>query len=165
LNRSPVAQCTSKTEAASIDRDWARVISPGRDDLWTRLSFEPIRSYLVFVDGLQDSKRTASTEAPSELFRGRVDNIRDGIAFVTLISREGDTLVAQWPAQDLAKAAIGKDDLFELTMTDVNGQVASSFRRLSRKLIPDDLWKEIEELRVAYAHLLDDQGDTGEESR
>ncbi len=159
------ARCTSKAEVSRPDWDWARAMSFRRDNTWTRLGSEPIHPYLIFVDSLRESKATASTQTPKEDFRGRVDNIRDGIAFVTLFSDSGEKLVAQWPEEDLAQASIGKGDLFELTMTDVNGQITSSFRKLKRKMIPDDLWSEIEELRVAYAHLLDDQGDASEESR
>jgi HEAT repeat protein len=106
-----------------------------------------------------DPAPAESVEIAAEVFRGRVDNIRDEVAFTTLISEGGDRLVAQWPKKDLTTVAIGKGDLFELTMTDMGGHVSSTFRKLERKLISDDLWKEIEELRADYAHLLEDQRD------
>jgi len=119
--------------------------------------------YLFFVIGQPDTTPADSNEVVSEVFRGRVDNIQDGIAFVTLIPQDGDTLVAQWPARDLAKKSIGKSDLFELTMTDTGEAVIPSFRKVPRKPIPDKLWAEIQKLKEAYPDLQADESDGEEE--
>ena len=99
----------------------------------------------------------------TETFKGRVDNISDGTALVTLISQDGETLIAQWPERDLAKASIGKSDLFELTMTDTEEAVIPSFRKVSRAPIPDELWEEIQRVKAAYSDFQVDDVDGDDE--
>ncbi len=98
-----------------------------------------------------------------EQFDGRVDDIIDGTAFVTLVSEHGETIAAQWPEQDLARKSIGRGDLFRWTLTDAGDVIRSSFRKVPRKRIPDDLWEEIKKIKAAYADLLVDDGDGDEE--
>jgi hypothetical protein len=81
-----------------------------------------------------------------------------------LFSQDGETLIAQWPERDLARAAIGKSDLFELTMTDTGEAVIPSFRKLPRAPIPDELWEEIQRVKAAYSDLQVDDVDGDDES-
>jgi hypothetical protein len=107
------------------------------------------------------ARQVKTQPVATEVFRGRVDEITDGSAVITLFSKDGETITAQWPEQDLAKESIGKGDIFELTMIDAGGAVVPSFRKVSRKPIPEELWKEIERVKRAYSGL--DAGDGDDE--
>ena len=76
------------------------------------------------------SRPVKASPVAREVFTGRVDNISNGTALVTLFSQDGEVLIAQWPEQDLAKESIGKSDLFELTMTDSGEAVIPSIRKI-----------------------------------
>jgi len=152
-------QAISKSQGAKIHLDWGRVVFSGHAGLGAPVHSSGLRPYVIFVAKREDPRLPDSSEVVSEVFRGRVDNIRNGIAFVTLISKDRDTLLARWPEKDLAKASIGKSDLFELTMTDEGGRITNSFRKIARRRLSQKLWKDVEELRDAYAHLLDNQDD------
>lgn len=77
--------------------------------------------------------------------------------------RQGETIAAQWPEQDLARKSIGRGDLFRWTLTDAGDAIRSSFRKVPRKRSPDDLWEEIKKIKAAYADLLVDDVDGDEE--
>jgi hypothetical protein len=162
-NSFPISHCTSKADAASINSGWTQAILRGRFKSWERDDMGLLVPYLFYVIGQPDPNPADSNEVVSEVFRGRVDNIQDRIAFVTLITQDGDTLVAQWPARDLAKKSIGKSDLFELTMTDTGESVIPSFRKIPRTPIPDELWAKIQKLKEAYPDLQADESDGEEE--
>jgi hypothetical protein len=102
------------------------------------------------------------TPRATEVFKGRVENIVDETALVTLFSQGGETLIAQWPERDLARASIGKSDLFELTMVDTGEAVIPSFRKVPREPIPDELWEEIQRVKAAYSDLEADDVDGDE---
>jgi len=108
-------------------------------------------------------RRKHQTRAPRcvarEVFVGRVDNIRDGIAYLTLFPESDEPLAAQWSAEELARKAIGKSDLFELTMTDTGKEIIPTLRRTPRQPIPEELLTEIQKLREAYSDLLTDEAD------
>ena len=152
-------QDTSKSQAAKIHLAWGQVAFGGHACLGAPLHSSGIRPYVIFLAKREVPRPPDSSEVVSEVFQGRVDNIRNGIAFVTLISKEEDTLFARWPEKDLANASIGKSDLFELTMTDEGGRITNLFRKIARRRLSQKLWKDVEELRDAYAHLLDNQDD------
>ena len=92
-----------------------------------------------------------------------MDQISDGVAFVTMFSEDGETLVAQWPERNLARESIEKSDLFELTMTDSGNAVVASFRKIQREPIPEELWAEIQKIKEAYTNLLAEDGDGDDE--
>jgi len=107
----------------------------------------------------EPQKRTSTQTVLKERFQGRLDNIRDGVAYVTLFTSEGKKLAAQIPVKDLAENHIGKSDLFELNMIENHGSFRMRFRKIDRDPIPDDLWKEIQQLRTSYADLFKDDED------
>jgi hypothetical protein len=109
------------------------------------------------------ARRVKTQSVAKEVFRGRVDSIIDGTAFVTLFTQDGGQMSAQWPERDLAKESIGKSDLFELTMTDTGSAVIPSIRKVSRRPIPDALWREIERVKAAYPDLQAEDVDGDEE--
>jgi DNA-binding transcriptional ArsR family regulator len=119
---------------------------------------------LKLLDRAEDAPPGKGRVIASEIFKGRVDHIGDGTALVTLFSADGETLVAQWPEQILGKESIGKSDLFELTMTDSGAAVVPSFRRIPREPIPDELWAEIQKIKLAYPELVASDGDGDFES-
>ena len=163
-----VAQSEAKHKAVGIRDLWRRRVKQTESPDLALLVGDKI---LLFQAKFHARSRYAETarrpEPPSpssrvvaeETFTGRVDNIRNGVAYLTLLPEDKEPLAAQWDADDLAKKSIGKSDLFELTMKDSGDAVTLSFRRTPRHPIPDDLWAEIQKLTDAYSDLLTDKSD------
>ena len=126
-----ISQSEAKHEAVRIRSHWTR---SGKR--------KPSLELILLEDRLLDERTRNAASATrlksriptrcvvaQEVFTGRVDNISDGVAFLTLFPKDEEPLAAQWPAGDLAKKSIGKSDLFELTMTDSGKAVTSSFQK------------------------------------
>jgi hypothetical protein len=165
-----IVQSANKDEAVKIHRDWASPVHADRasliewrSEIFPQLEAKVLARKLALAFEFWNSEASIDSILAQEVFPGRVDNIQDGIAYVTLFPDDGDVLVAQWPEKDLVKESIGKSDLFELTMTDSGVSVSHSFRKTQRKAISDDLRQEVERIRAYYADLLTKDGN-GEEA-
>jgi hypothetical protein len=161
-----------KEEAVQIHRDWAsqfRILRAVHSD-WraiethSLLEAKALARELGYVFIFRHHGRPRQAVVAQEVFQGRVDNIADGIAFITLFPVDGDILIAQWPENDLVKESIGKSDLFELTMTDSGESVSHAFRKIPRDPISDDLWEKVEKIREFYGDLVT-KDENGEETR
>jgi hypothetical protein len=153
------AQSEAKDEAVKLRGQWrsfhAKVERKASIDL-SRLEATVLTSS---NETPTRSRQRMPREIAREILTGRVDNVRDGIALVTLFPKNELPFTAQWAAKELARRSISKSDLFELTMIDTGFAVIQSFRRLKRKPIPTELLAEIESMKEAYAGLLTGESD------
>jgi len=158
-----IAQSATKREAVLSRRTWPHLpkskatLQLAGLEARARAEAKAKVTFLFLAD--LHSRPVKPSPVAREVFTGRVDNISNGTAFVTLFSQDGEVLIAQWPEQDLAKESIGKSDLFELTMTDSGEAVIPSIRKIPRKLIPDELWAEIQRIKEDYSDLLAEDSD------
>ena len=152
MSAGRTAQSETKHEAVRIRGLWSRPFKR-KASLDLALLEARILARLRNLANDARSKPQAPTRrvVAQEVFTGRVDNICNGVAFLTLFPKDGEPLAAQWSPDDLAKKSIGKSDLFELTMTDSGEAVTSSFRKTLRQPIPDGLWTEIQKVKEAYS--------------
>jgi hypothetical protein len=155
-----LAQSETKQEAARVRRSWeCAAIAKAPPEF----ASPQARVWLAWIPPKSPVGLVQARPIATEVFRGRVDDIIGQTAIVTLFSEDGEPMTAQWPEQELARESIRKGDLFELTMTDTGGAVVPSFRKVSRRPIPDDLWEEIERVKAAYPDLQADDVDGEEE--
>jgi hypothetical protein len=163
---------SAKEEAVQIQRDWAsqfRSLRAMHTDWHATVTHSPLEAKalarkLGYIFIFRHRARLRQAVFAEEVFQGRVDNIADGLAFITLFPNDGDILIAQWPENDLVKESIGKSDLFELTMTDSGEAVSHAFRKIPREPISDDLWEKVEKIREFYRDLVT-KDDNGEKTR
>jgi hypothetical protein len=155
------AQSPTKCEAVSLRDSWLE--SKGLVRCRRVYRRRPTHSKLSVNVASKRPPLAARNPVVAEVFNGRVDNVENGTAFLTLFAKDGEILIAQWPEPELARKGIGKSDLFKLTMTDSGKAVAMWFETVPRKPIPDDLWAEIQKIRQAYSELSTDERDGEEE--
>jgi hypothetical protein len=157
------AQSETKQHAAQVRRSWECTAIAKAPPEFARPQAIAWIAWITLPPPKSPAGPAKARPIATEVFRGRVDDIIGGTAVITLFSEDGEPMTARWPEQELARESIRKGDLFELTMTDTGGAVIPSFRKVSRRPIPDDLWEEIERIKAAYSDLRTDDVDGDEE--
>ena len=126
-----VPQSPTKQKAVRFRGSWGpdAQIVPHPPDLRSWLP----RTGAIDVPATWHLRQAEARPVTRKVFKGRVDDVVNGLAIVTLYSDGGEVLAAEWPERDLAKISVGRGDLFELVMTDTGDAVLPSLRKVRRK--------------------------------
>jgi hypothetical protein len=117
--------------------------SGGRDNLrlnWGRMQLANEAAYACISPA---PVRRLEKKTVLESFEGFVDQIVGDIAFVTLNSEHGDTLIGQYPADKLAEKGIRERRRFKCDTVEVGGKV-----RVELAAIPDAVLSAAEEQAI-----------------
>lgn len=115
----------------------------------------PRRVIMPPIKGKQGSKRGLGSIVPKiaavvQHYKGFVDAIHGGMAYLTLESRDGQRLELEWDARELAKKSIGERQPFILNTLTLGNTMRCDFVRDRDQPIPESLRKDINDLMSHY---------------
>lgn len=115
----------------------------------------PKRVLMPPKKGKQRSKRGLGSVVPKiaavvQHYRGFVDAIHGGMAYLTLESQGGQRLELEWDARELAKKSIGERQPFILNTLTLGDTMRCDFVRDRVQPIPESLRKDINDLMSHY---------------
>jgi len=104
------------------------------------------------------SSLTPRNAAIVQHYKGFVDSIRDGMAYLTLESQNGQRIELEWDARELAQKSIGERQPFVLNTMTVGDSMRCDFVGDRLQPLPEELRKDIDEL-VSHYRLTGDLDD------
>jgi len=104
------------------------------------------------------SSLTPRNAAIVQHYKGFVDSIRDGMAYLTLESQNGQRIELEWDASELAQKSIGDRQPFVLNTMTLGDSMRCDFVGDRLQPLPEELRKDIDEL-VSHYRLTGDLDD------
>jgi hypothetical protein len=94
--------------------------------------------------------RKPPVAAVLQIYKGYVDAIHEGLAYLILESRNGQRLQIEWDAADLAKKSIEERQPFILKTVSIGNKFQYEFIPDQLRPLPGDMQRDIQKLLSHY---------------